>query len=74
MERLGAVARLEQERAALGGLAELVPEGARLAGEDQRRQQAQPLAHGLERGRVRPVGLLQRRESRARRRASRSGR
>ena len=62
MERLGAVARLEQERAALGGLAELVPERARLAGEDQRRQPAEALADGLERGRVGPLGLLQRRK------------
>ena len=62
VERLGAVARLEQERPALGGLAELVPERPRLAGEDQRRQPAEPLADRLERSRVGPVGLLQRRK------------
>ena len=62
MERLGAVARLEEERATLGRLRELVPERARLAGEDQRGQQAQPVAHGSERLRVRPLGLLQRGE------------
>ena len=59
-ERLGAVARLEEERPALGGLAERPQERARLAREDERRQLLEPLAHRLDGRRIGPVGLLQR--------------
>ena len=60
-ERLGAVARLEQERPPFSGLAEGVAKRSRLTGEDQRGQLAQPIAHGLDGVRLRPVGLLERR-------------
>jgi hypothetical protein len=59
-ERLGAVPRLEKEGAALDGLAERALERPRLAGEDERRQLAQALAHLVHRGGVGPAGLLQR--------------
>ena len=68
-ERLGAVARLEEEGAPLDRLAERAPQRPRLAGEDERRQLAQPLAHGLDGSGVGPVGLLQR----GQRRATRTG-
>ena len=61
LERLGAIARLEDERAALGGLAERGAQCPRLTGEDERRQLAEPGPHGLERGRIGPLRLLERR-------------
>ena len=62
VERLGAVTRLEQEGAAVGCFTEGLPEGACLAREDQGRQRLKPFANGGERCRVRPLGLLERRE------------
>ena len=62
LERLGAVARLEQERAALGDVRERVAERAGLAGEDERRHSGE-LAEGmLRRRRVGPGGLMARLE------------
>ena len=63
-ERLDAVARLEQERAALGHLAERAQQVPRLAGEHERRQAAQALADRLERSRIGPVRLLSGRQPR----------
>ena len=60
VERLGAVARLEQERAPRGDLGERVAQRARLAREHERRHAAQLLARQLGACGVRPHGLLQR--------------
>ena len=57
-EAFGAVAALEQEGAALGDLAELRLQPARLAGEDQRRITPEARLGGLERSLVGPRGLL----------------
>ena len=59
MERLGAVARLEQERAAGGDLAERGLDLARLAGEDERRQRVQLARDRLEACVVQPLRLLE---------------
>jgi predicted RNase H-like nuclease (RuvC/YqgF family) len=61
-ERLDAVTRLEEERTALGHLAERREQRSRLTREDKRRQRVQSLPHRGERGGVRPLGLLSRRE------------
>ena len=61
-ERLRAVSGLEEERASLDRLAERALERPRLAGEHERRQLPQALAHLVDRGGVRPAGLLQRRQ------------
>jgi hypothetical protein len=58
VEGLGAVARLEQEAAALGHPGELAAQRPGLAREDQRGQGGQVGQHGLERDGVGPVGLL----------------
>jgi hypothetical protein len=58
LERLGAVSRLEQERLAVGHLAELGGEVACLAREHQRGQRAHLLEHRVECRLVWPVGLL----------------
>ena len=60
VERLGAVARLEQERAAGGDLGERASHLARLAGEDERRQGVQALPHAVRGGVIRPDRLLER--------------
>ena len=61
-EGLGTVPRLEEERATLDRLCQRALERPRLAGEDERRQLPQALAHGVDGARVRPVGLLQGRQ------------
>ena len=58
MERLDAVACLEEERPPLGYLAERREQGSSLAGEDERRQALQALADGRERVGVGPFRLL----------------
>ena len=58
VERLGAVARLEQERATVGDLAEGLGEVAGLAGEHERRERGQLLEHRVERCVVGPRRLL----------------
>ena len=60
VERLGAVAGLEQERAARGDLGERVAHLARLAGEDERRQRVQAPNHAVCGVGVRPLRLLER--------------
>ena len=66
MERLGAVARLEQERPPGGDLGERARSCARLAGEDERRQRVQRARPPSTAARVGPLGLLQRRRAPAR--------
>jgi len=61
-EGLGAVAGLEQERPALGDLAEGLGELAGLAGENQGRDRGQVLLGQVDGGRVRPDRLLHHRE------------
>ena len=61
MERLGAVARLEQERAPGRDLGERGLQLARLAGEDERRQRLQALDAALGARGVGPLRLLERR-------------
>ena len=68
-ERLRAVACLEEEGPAFGRLAERPQEGARLAREDEWWKLLETLAHRLDGGRIRPVGLLQRGQRAPRRRA-----
>ena len=58
VERLGAVARLQEERAALRDLGELVGEPARLAGEDERGERAEPRLGALQLLGVGPRRLL----------------
>jgi hypothetical protein len=60
VERLGAVARLEQERLPRDDAREVVAQPPRLAGEDERRASLQPLDGRVRARRVRPLGLLQR--------------
>ena len=62
VERLDAVPRLEQERAALDHLREVVAQVARLAGEDERRAPLQALERGGRGGGIGPLRLLERRE------------
>ena len=57
-ERLGAVTGLEQEGVAVGHVAELRSEVARLAGEHEGRERAQPRLRLLEGVRVGPLRLL----------------
>ena len=68
MERLGAVAGLEQERPAGGDLRERGLHLARLAGEDERRQRAQRPPHLVGARVVGPLRLLERLELPPRRR------
>ena len=58
VERLDAIARLEEERPSLGYLAERREQRPGLTGEDERRQALQALADGRERVRVGPLRLL----------------
>ena len=58
MEGLRAVARLEQERAALRDVGEVLGEPPRLAGEDERGEGAQARLGALQLVEVRPGGLL----------------
>ena len=60
VERLGAVARLEQERLAPGHLAGRRAQASGLAGEDERRHAGKGFQGLLERVGVRPLGLLHR--------------
>ena len=60
VERLGAVARLEQERAARGDLGERGPNLARLAGEDERRLGVQAAPDLCGARLVGPLRLLER--------------
>jgi len=60
-ERLDAVAGLEQEGSPFADLAEGRKERPRLAGKDEWRQSAEPLAQGGEGGRCGPLRLLPRR-------------
>jgi hypothetical protein len=68
VERLGAVARLEEERAPCRDLAERGANLARLAGEDERRQRVQRPLHLGDGGLVGPLRLLARGPSAPRRR------
>ncbi len=58
VERLRAVAGLEQERLALGDVPQRLGQRARLAGEHERREPAELGEHGLEAAVGRPVRLL----------------
>ena len=58
VERLDAIAGLQEERASLAYLAERREQRPRLTREDERRQALQPLAHGRERVEVGPFRLL----------------
>ena len=60
VERLGAFARLEQERAALGGLGEHGAQLARLAGENERRHDRKPGPRGFGPLLARPLRLVER--------------
>ena len=62
LEGLGAVARLEQEAVAVRDRGQGRLEGPGLAGEHQRRLPGQLVEDPVERGRLRPVGLLGGRE------------
>ena len=68
VERLGAVAGLEQERPALDHVREPVEQASGLAGEDERRHPADLGADLFQPRLVGPVGLLERREAAPRRR------
>ena len=58
VERLGAVAGLQDERLTRGGTRERVGEAARLSREHERRHDAELVERRFERGVARPVGLL----------------
>ena len=72
VERLDAIARLEEERPPLGIPRRAPEQSPRLTGEDERRQAPQALADGRERVRVGPLGLLRGRVAHAMTTASRS--
>ena len=74
VERLDAVAGLQQESAPLAYLAERREQRARLAREDEGRQAAQPLAYGRERVERRASPAAARPRDLARTTASRSSR
>ena len=61
VERLGAVARLQQEGAPGRHLRQRLLQPPGLAGEHQRRHRGEPLARRLDGGRVGPVRLMERR-------------
>ena len=60
MERLGAVARLEQERAPCRDVCKCALHLPRLAGEDERRERVETLPDARYRVCVWPLGLLER--------------
>ena len=61
-ERLRAVAHVEQEALARGDAGQRAAQLPRLSREHERRQRAQLREGGVDRGGIRPVGLLVRRE------------
>ena len=71
VERLGAIARLEQKSSPCRDLGEPLLQGPRFTGEHERGQRRERLHDAVERGRIGPVWAAARRRDRARSRASR---